>query len=162
MRNLNAMEWQAYGQCLTITTKQIQDWCGVKPRTARRWISDPQKIPEPSRRLITLASLGGILPVEWRKRGYRFWGDCLHTGNGHHFNVSHLEHYEYAYSDARAKDVHIDRLSGEIDRQRQFIEYLLSVTTVADVIEFDKKRARPSLTDGMENNKLFQKPDTEP
>ncbi len=159
MRNLNAMTWEAYGQCLTITTKQIVQWCGIKPRTARRWISDPAAIPEPSRRLITLCALGGVLPLDWRQRGYRFWGDILHTGNGHHFNAAHLEHYEMAYSDARAKDIHIERLKSDINRHKQFIKYLMSVTTVANVIEFDKSRARPSLTDGHGNNSLFQKPD---
>lgn len=162
MRNPNATEWQAYGQCQQITTKQVCQWTGASERTARRWINNPQTVPEPARRLITLCALGGVLPLEWQRRGFRFWGDHLHTGNGHHFTIAHLEYSELTFGKVRSLENTITELRHQLNDHREFIDYLQSLVSVADVLQFDRSRTRPSLTDGKHQNSLFHKPPERP
>lgn len=157
MRDINYTDWEAYGHALRVSSKQIKRWCGVSERTARRWIASG-KFPEPARRLITLSALGGVLPLSWRERGFRFWGDRLHTANRHYFDPGNLEYQELQYTRLLTAEITIDKLRAEILMLQEFVEYLKSVAPMAEVIKFDPDKTRRSLTDGKQQNRLFQKP----
>lgn len=156
MRNFTY--WYASGECERITAAQVAQWTGCSERTARRWMQNPNAVPEPARRLITLCALGGVLPADWRKRGFRFWGDLLHSGNGEKFNAGHLEYASLQWGQINSLSRRVEMLTRDLADHREYIDYLLSLVKVADVIQFDRSRARPSLTDGKQSNSLFHKP----
>ena len=134
-----------------LSDEEIAEICEVSMSTVYRWRSGRQDIPKTAKKLLDLYASGSVIPESWD--GFRFDQDgVLWTSLDNHFQRHEIEQFQLYLSFWRTTS----RANSEL---KEYIDYLERVTPKADVVPFDRSRCRKSLTEGMERNQLFNKPE---
>ena len=130
--------------------EEISRICDVSISTVYRWRTGRQDVPAACKRLLDLEASGRVVPEEWN--GFRFDDGKLWTNLDHSFQRVEIEQFQLYMSFWRSAAQTNSKL-------QEYIDYLERVTPKAKVIPFDRSRTRLSLTEGKENNGLFNKPE---
>lgn len=130
--------------------EEISRICDVSLSTVYRWRTGRQSVPNACKRLLDLEASGRVIPDDWD--GFRFDDGKLWTNLDFSLQRVEIEQFQLYLSFLR-------NTARTNERLQEYVDYLEKVTPRAKVIPFDRSRCRSSLTDGKEDNGLFNKPE---